>query len=292
MKRVLLALAIMAIGTLSATAQNTLTKVYNFGEITSIKAGSIYDIEVTKGNSGKITINYDEVFQDKLIVKYVNGKLYLSVDTDKMTSKERRKSVYAMKVYLQMPSIEEIDLSGASELTAKGSFKTKELEIDLSGASHVKGLEISGEELSIDCSGATSLGMSGDFTNVDIETSGASNVKWNGNSNTLEIEASGATGVTIAGNHKHADLETSGASNIKLTGTADYINGVCTGASSIKAQEYTAGNGKIELSGASNAKIKCTGELKVMVSRASSLTHYGNPKIINLNKDTNIKKGD
>ncbi len=292
MKRVLLALAIMAIGTLSATAQNTLTKVYNFGEITSIEAGSIYDIEVTKGNSGTITVNYDEVFQDKLIVKYVNGKLYLSVNTDKMTFKERRKSTDGIQVSLQMPSIDEIDLSGAAKLAANGTFSTNGLEIDLSGASHVKGLNISGDELSIDCSGATSLEMAGDFKNVDIETSGASQVNLDGNSNTLEIEASGATGVTITGNHKHADLETSGASNIKLTGTTDYINGVCTGASSIKAQEYTAGNGKIELSGASNAKIRCTGELKVMVSRASSLTHYGNPNIINLNKDSNIKKGD
>ena len=292
MKRLLLALAIMTIGTLSATAQNTLTKEYNFGKITSIEAGSIYNIEVTKGSSGIVTINYDEVFKDKLIVKYANGKLYLSVNTDKMTSKERRKSTDAIKVNLQMPSIEEIDLSGASKLTAKGSYTTRELEIDLSGASHVKGLDISGEELSIDCSGATTLEMTGDFTTTDIETSGASSVKLNGNSNTLEIEASGATGVTITGNHKHADLETSGASTIKLTGTADYIEGVCTGASSIKAQEYTAGNGKIELSGASNAKIKCTGELKVMVSRASSLTHYGNPTIVNLNKDNNIKKGD
>ena len=292
MKRLLLALAIMAIGTLSATAQNTLTKVYNFGEITSIEAGSIYDIEVTKGNSGAITVSYDEVFQNKLIVKYVNGKLYLSVNTDKMTFKERRKSTDGIQVSLQMPSIDEIDLSGAAKLAANGTFSTNGLEIDLSGASHVKGLNISGEELSIDCSGAASLEMAGDFKNVDIETSGASQVNLDGNSNTLEIEASGATGVTITGNHKHADLETSGASHIKLTGTVDYINGVCTGASSIKAQEYTSNNGKIELSGASNAKIRCTGDLKIMVSRASSLTYYGNPNIINLNKDSNIKKGD
>ena len=47
----MLTMAIMAMGTLSAFAQNTLTKEYDFGKITKIEASSIFDIEVTQGNT-------------------------------------------------------------------------------------------------------------------------------------------------------------------------------------------------------------------------------------------------
>ena len=46
------------------------------------------------------------------------------------------------------------------------------------------------------------------------------------------------------------------------------------------------------MTGASNSKVRCTGELKIMVGRTSKLTHYGNPTIINMDKDNNIVKGD
>ena len=66
MKRLMLTMAIMAMGTLSAFAQNTLTKEYDFGKITKIEASSIFDIEVTQGNTKKVTVVYDEIFKERL----------------------------------------------------------------------------------------------------------------------------------------------------------------------------------------------------------------------------------
>ena len=60
MKRFFLSLAVLVIGTVSLFAQKALTKEYNFGKITSIDASSIYELEVTHGNSGKVTVEYDD----------------------------------------------------------------------------------------------------------------------------------------------------------------------------------------------------------------------------------------
>lgn len=289
MKRFFLSLAIIAAATFTAFAQNTLTKEYNFGKITSIDAGSIFEISATPGNSRKVKIVYDEYFKDGLIVKYYNGKLELGLEYTKIKNKN---NVEGIKVYLQMPTIEELDLSGASSFKASGSFRTDELELDLSGASSVKGLEISGRELSMDCSGASSLSITGDFNTVEADISGTSNVTLNGNSSQLEGEFSGASNVKVNGNHKQTDVTCSGASNLTLTGKTDYLKSVTTGASNLKAQEYTALNGYAQVSGASNAKVRCTGDLKIMVGKASKLTYYGNPNIINLDTSNNIRKGD
>lgn len=290
MKRFFFTLAIIAVATISAIAQNKLTKEYKFGKITSIEASSVYDIEVTQGNSGTVKVVYDEFFKDRLMVNYINGKLNLEVASTKMRNNNR--NIEGIKVYLQMPTIEELDLSGASSLKAMGSFKTDELDVELSGASSISGLVISGNDLSLDCSGASTLNLRGDFKTIEAEISGASEIVLNSNSTVFEGEFSGASTVKVYGDHKNTDVVCSGASNLTLEGKTDYIKSVTTGASNLKAQEFTALNGYAQVSGASNAKVRCTGDLKIMVGRASKLTYYGNPNIINLNTDNNIKKGD
>lgn len=290
MKRFFFTLAIVAVASISAIAQNKLTKEYKFGKITSIEASSVYDIEVTQGNSGTVKVVYDEFFKDRLMVNYINGKLNLEVASTKMRNNNR--NIEGIKVYLQMPTIEDLDLSGASSLKAMGSFKTDELDVELSGASSISGLVISGNDLSLDCSGASTLNLKGDFKTIEAEISGASEIVLNSNSTVFEGEFSGASTVKVYGDHKNTDVVCSGASNLTLEGKTDYIKSVTTGASNLKAQEFTALNGYAQVSGASNAKVRCTGDLKIMVGRASKLTYYGNPNIINLNTDNNIKKGD
>ena len=192
-----------------------------------------------------------------------------------------------------MPTIEDIELSGAANLTATGTFKTRELDIDLSGATSVKGLQISGSELTIECSGASNITITGDFSNsIEADASGASNITIEGNSRDLDIEASGASNVHVTGEHKYTETSCSGASTIKLDGSTSYFKSETSGASNLKAKDYSAKDGYAEVTGASSAKVRCTGTLKIMVSKMSSITHYGNPNIVNVDRGSNIRKGD
>lgn len=289
MKKTLMLLAVLQIAISSLFAGNTITKKYDFGTIKSIDAGSIYEIEVTEGNQKGITIVCDPAFEEYLDVKYFQGELTLTMKPNVKMINDKE----GVKVYLQMPTIEEIELSGAAKLTANGSFRTRELEIDLSGATSVKGLQISGNELSIDCSGASNIAITGDFSNgIEADVSGASKVTITGNSRDLDIEASGASNVQVIGVHKFTETSCNGASTIKLEGSTGYFKSETSGASSLKAQDYTTKDGYAEITGASNGKIRCTGDLKIMVSKMSKLTYYGNPNIINIDRDSNIRKGD
>lgn len=289
MKKRFMLLAVLQIVTLSLFAGNTITKKYDFGAIRSIDAGSIYQIEVTEGSEKGVTIVCDAEYEEHLDVKYFQGELILAMKPNvKMLNNKE-----GIKVFLQMSTIEDIDLSGAANLTATGTFKTRELDIDLSGATSVKGLQISGTELSIDCSGASNLTITGNFSSsIDADISGASKLTLTGNSRDLEIEASGASNIQIKGEHKFTEASCSGASSINMEGSTGYFKSETSGASNIKAQNYEAKDGYAEVTGASSAKIRCTGTLKIMVSKMSKLTHYGNPDIINVDRNSNIRKGD
>ena len=293
MKRLALILSALLIMTSSLCANNTVTKNYNFGNIKSIEASSIFAIEVTQGNAKGVRIKCDEVYEKHLDIRCSQGELKLSLTPNARIERNRnQKDQIGIKVYLQMQTIEELDLSGASSLKATGVFTTNELEIDLSGATSVSGLNISGDELSLDCSGASSLDLTGDFRDIEADVSGASSVKLNSSGTTVEGDISGASNFSLTGDHKNTDITCSGASTVKLNGSTNYLKTIATGASNFKGQEYTARNGYAEVTGASNSKVRCTGELKIMVGRTSKLTHYGNPTIINMDKDNNIVKGD
>ena len=289
MKKILFTLALLHIVTLSFCTTGTITKNYNFKTVKSIDASSIYEIEIVQGNQEGVTIICDEAYEEYIDIRYHMGELTLAMKPNiRMVKKDNA----GIKVYLQMPTIEEIDLSGASKLKATGSFETRELDIELSGATSLTGLEVSGNELSIDCSGASKLNMSGNFTKIDTEASGASSVVLNCNSKEFDIEVSGASNVSVNGSHKYTEASCSGAANLKLEGNSDYIKSATSGASSLKAQNYATQNGYAELSGASKAKIRCSGDLKILVGKACNLTYYGNPNIIDLDKNSNIRKGD
>ena len=291
MKRLFLALAIMAIGTLSAFAQNTLTKEFDFGKITKIEASSIYQIEVTQGNTKKVTVVYDEIFKDRLEISCTLGKLSLNL-TDAVFKRNNSKKNAGIKVYLQMPTIEEIDLSGASKLKADGVFTTDDLDIELSGATSVKGLQAKGSELDIDCSGASSLQMSANFKYIDAELSGAAKLTYTGDSQAFNGDFSGAINASFYGDHKRTEIKCSGATKVAMEGETDYLKAVLSGACKFSGEKYEAKDAYVEATGASNAQVRCTGDLKIMVGRASKLTYYGNPNVINLDTESNIKKGD
>ena len=120
--------------------------------------------------------------------------------------RNNNRNIEGIKVYLQMPTIENLDLSGASSLKAMGSFKTDELDVELSGASSISGLVISGNDLSLDCSGASTLNLKGDFKTIEAEISGASEIVLNSNSTVFEGEFSGASTVKVYGDHKNTDV--------------------------------------------------------------------------------------
>lgn len=291
MKKRLLSLTLMATAAISAFAQNTLTKEYNFGRITEIEASSIFDIEVVQGDTKNIKVVYDEIFVDRLEISCEDEKLKLELSNAPFKRDNSKKNA-GIKVYLQMPTIEEIELSGASKLKADGIFETDEMEIELSGAATVSGLQARGDELSIDCSGATQLQMSAQFKEIDAEMSGAAKISYTGDSNSFEGDFSGAVGASFYGYHDYTDIECSGASKITMEGETDYLKAIISGACKFMGEKYDAKSGDIEVTGVSKADVRCNGDLKVRVSGPSKLTHYGNPNIINLNNENKIVKGD
>ncbi len=137
-----------------------------------------------------------------------------------------------LEVDITMPLLVGLDLSGASHATISGFESDRPMEIDVSGASTLRGDLISGN-LTMDASGASTValdGIGGDLaldasgaSTVDLEEfavadaqvglSGASSATVNV-SGILDVEASGASRLEYTGDPELGRIDTSGASSV------------------------------------------------------------------------------
>jgi len=76
------------------------------------------------------------------------------------------------------------------------------------------------------------------------------------------------------------DFDFSGASEVKMKGTANKVNFDASGASEIKCFDLIIQDCKVDLSGASEAKLNVAKSLSIDISGASSIVYKGGGKII------------
>jgi hypothetical protein len=291
MKRILITLAIAALGLFTANAEER-TKTYEFKNITGIEAGFTYDIHVTHGRSNVVTIVYDSMYEDYMSVNYYGISGTLCLQMNDLSRKLRNSSHPNIKVYLEMTKVEDIELSGASSITFEGEFSTSELDLDMSGASHLHSLKIKGTSLSADCSGASNSTIEGYFTDdIDVEVSGASELNFYGRANSLEGDISGAGQFEGEFEVETCSIECSGAAAAIIEGSAKKVSLDGSGACGINTRDFIAEIVNVSLSGASKAKVYASKHLRYDVSRTCKMTYYGDAELENISEDSNIVRG-
>lgn len=291
MKRLILTLVVAAAAIMGADAAEK-TKTYDFGDIKGIHAGHSYTVYVTKGNSGKVKVIYDDRIESYMEVKYTRSSSTLSLQMDHLPLKYNVGDVASVKVYLEMDKISGINLSGAASVLFEGDFHAEELDIDLSGAANVKGLSVEGESLELDFSGAANADINGDFSDsMELDMSGAANLRFRGNATFLNGEFSGACKFSAEGEYDDCTIECSGASTVKLEGKGRklYIEG--SGACKTDAEKFAVKDAKVYLSGSSKAMVNASGKITHNVSRASKMVYYGDAELTDVGNESNIERG-
>lgn len=245
MKKIALSLIAAFVCIVSANAQ-TIVKSYPVADFTSISANYIFAVEVTKGDIYTVTIEAPNSFFDLIKVKKHDTNLDFTLKTE--LPKRLRDLSEKITVRITMPSLEGVELAGASKLSGLGVFTTngKKFKAELSGASKITDLCI-------------------EAPSVDIEADGASKVEMNVNTDKVKAEINGASKITLTGNAPTIDMELSGAS------AADTKNINCDVL-------------EVEASGASRALVFVQNTLKVDLSGASKCEYIG-PEEVNVRID-------
>lgn len=198
--------------------------------ITGLEIGSAFNVVIEQGSVAKAEFEVSEDWVDQFEIKLDNGTLEVVKCNWGWWSRNP-----TLNLKLTCPTLEEVDVSGASSVEVRGNFSSSKLKVDVSGASDVKFIEpitVRGE-VDVDVSGASVVRMIGSAGRVDLEASGASRVNLAGlTTSRVWCDVSGASSVDVFASQE-AMGEASGASSVTVRGGGCINFTRVTGSSSV-----------------------------------------------------------
>ena len=137
--------------------------VNNFNEL---KISGGLDVIINFGNDPGIEVLADENLQE-IIRTDVNGKT-LVIKPEKSIIRAASK-----KIYLNVPSLNSVDISAAANVEGQNKLRTEKLSINVSSAGKLY-LEVSAEKMDIDISSSGNAEIKGQtaYMNVNISSAG------------------------------------------------------------------------------------------------------------------------
>lgn len=285
----LLAAALLAVLPLSAgtatdpelSAKNE-TKEYQFNNFTGIDASWIYQVELVQAPRHAVRVDAPDYLMPFLRVEVRGGILTLSIidlprDVRRRVEGSGRNLV---QVFVSMPELTVLRMSGASKLTAEGVFsKFKDFEMRVSGATSVQGLTVRASGVDIEASGASKFSLEGKFDELRVRGSGSVSASIVADVRKADLQLSGATKLSFKGKLGDVTLRGSGAANTDLVGSVENLVAECSGAAKLGAGQAPARKARITFSGASNGMIEVRDELSVTLSGASKLSYHPGPSL-------------
>ncbi|WP_428654825.1 head GIN domain-containing protein [Runella sp.] len=206
--------------------KNPDNQTFDLRDFDQLEMGNAFNVSVRRSGQFSIFVHGDrrdisdlEAFVDrngKLVIRYRNYRI-------------RR---YDMDIDITMPTLRGVDFSGAVNSNIEGFTNTRDLDIELSGASKST-VDGDWERVYVDLSGASTLTLHGQGLSLTGDLSGAS--KLNGFDyavDNVDLELSGASNANVLVD-KTLKVDASGASSLRYRGSPE-VRSNSSGGSSVK----------------------------------------------------------
>ncbi len=184
------------------------TQTLDLDDFTGVEVGGSFHVLINQGSEYNVEVMAERDRDLEDLNVRVNGS-DLDIDFKDRFFKNRGKVL----VYVTMPNLESLDISGASHMKVMSFEDIKDIDIDISGASDAK-LDIEAEDVRLSASGASSLELRGAIGSIKAEISGASRLRAKkAQIGDAEVNASGASDADF-GKVDNLSSSTSGASHV------------------------------------------------------------------------------
>ena len=211
----------------SVTTTPSIRDVKGFDQI---EVSGAIDLSIVQGTEESVSVSASsDELAARVKTEVTGGVLKIYVEDKGFWHSSINGKVQA---FVTFKELERLESSGACTVKAK-RINTKDLKIELSGASYFEG-NVSVENLDLDISGASNIKISGAASATKIDASGACNLKgYNLKTDFCKVDASGASSIHIWVS-KEISGEASGGSSITYKGDGVEKDISTSGAGSIK----------------------------------------------------------
>ncbi|MBO6095942.1 MAG: DUF2807 domain-containing protein [Bacteroidales bacterium] len=276
MKKLITLFAALSMAFLTAAAADepefalTETQTFEVEHFDGLDVSWMYRVELVQATQQKVEVEAPDFLMPYLKVKVRKNTLVLSVsELPRDIRKKVEKGNYRVQATVAVKELSRVDLSGASRMTADGTFRANSFSLQMSGASSLKGLMVSADKMRIQCSGASNFQMSGPVKEMDIDLSGASKGEVVSDTEKMDADLSGSAKLTLTGRQELVRMDVSAAGHVKMNGSVGGIRLVGSGAAKINMEDCPADEANVDLSGASSLQIHVLDKFGISLSGAS-----------------------
>jgi len=166
-------------------------------------------------------------------------------------------------VYITMPELEALNVSGSGDLVAETKFKVADLDLNVSGSGSLQIEADASGDIDADVSGSGHIELSGRCQNFESHISGSGRVRMN---------------ETIANT---AAFGVSGSGKIEASGTSSVVKTSISGSGKVLAGNLETDRCDIRISGSGDVEINVKSELDANISGSGTVSYRGNPSHVN-----------
>lgn len=210
------------------------TKNFELKGFTKITVGGAFNVDITRADSFKVSVASDDFSHTK--IEENNGTLVIKHQGIDWLGPFHKRP----QATVTLPSLTELNISGASTGKFQNFQSDGDLTLELSGASQLEARTVQAGKLTVKVSGASTL-------TGDVKTIG------------------------------NADIEVSGASKVEFAGAGTQLEMKVNGSSKVELGQFPVRDANLKISGASHVFVNLNGKLDANVSGASSLLWSGTP---------------
>jgi hypothetical protein len=185
-------------------------EVRDVSSFTGISLGIAGDLFLTQGSPQQVVIQAEDDL-DKIETVVRDG--VLRIRSDNWSSR-----IKGVRIWITMPEVEKLNVSGSGNILAETSIDADELELRVSGSGKIKIPELKGEEMEAAISGSGDIILSGSADEMEISISGSGNVDAAGlkvNECGIKISGSGDCKIDVSG---ELDASISGSGSVTYYG--------------------------------------------------------------------------
>lgn len=237
----MLLLAVVAIGTSPIILANSLSaKLKKAKQIevenrdlkgfSKIETSGPFEIRIIKSDVFGVKVEADDDVIKNIITVVEGDKLVIKMD--KNTKNNYSQGNRTRQITVQLPSLNSVSCSGATEITSDDTFDAEKFELKTSGASEVK-LGVNAKLLISKYTGASEVKLKGKVDTHALEMTGAAELEAVGlEVSKYAIQSKGASDCKIFVTDELA-ISGSGASSIKYKGSPSKITKDTKGATDV-----------------------------------------------------------
>lgn len=202
-----------------------ITENHKASDFTRLDISGGFKINLKQDSSLTVSVTADDN-----LMKYI----HINSEGDKLRIYSKKNICGSGEIVLNIgvKNLEVIKTSGGISLVTDGKLNTKDLHLELNGASRID-MDLNAASLFTEGSGSTDMTLRGQATSHKIEFAGSGKVKAGDFVvGSYDIETTGASECTI-NVLKDLNVNTTGAADIKYRGNPTSVNTSKTGAASV-----------------------------------------------------------